>query len=809
MNIDILVETSPGIYESLDLFNDESIVLNFKLKDLSDIGKVFTTYTQEFTIPTGRNEKLLKFIFDSDVYRLKNNYINTKIYINSKLFKVGKLKVNEIKKKYNNNSSISVTFFTVSATLKDVIGEKKISELGFNYNFSWSPRNFYFGMTSPVTPEVYVPLISNKRVLTYGTGTNDIKWVNSSTNIPKAIDYSELRPAIQFSYVMDSIINYFNLNIEAPIFNRSEYQNLFIHLTKKNIKTENILLPIQTSFGSYIDYNTVVGGSGSSLLKGWDISANTVTSVFTISRTSTNDQNGGFDIVITASPLVDIGEDLSATVEYIDLRPSSPTFNTTFYKVNTTINNGKITSVLPLSREKYNTITPTNPLIFKVLVTFNTITSITNIDYLINIGEPGESWRYKKESFGSFYNSNRVVNLFGLIPEIKVIDFFDSFFKMFNIRVLEDKTTDKLYFLTPQDFVGSVKDYTKYVDIESSTIKVQKSFKNYVFSHADSKYKSNIDLKNVLANNEDSKAFGQLLYVNGDDYTDGEYKVETKFSIVPQVSIFGTNVQTQYGFDSTDPVDDSVYGPVTTGGKYTPNYDEFTLLYKNNYVPLKDINFNNISFGFRDNVITPETLRLTGYVKTSLVDIDTQTGYTNSLTFKDEVNLLPEFFIMDKHNLFINNYKDTIKLITSPNSFIYEFNAILPENVIKEFDMRDDIIIGERKYKIEEANIDLFNGKTKLKLINIPISNTTNNQNTPTTQSMWTISSYVSPNLNFIRNYGSDTSLTVQTSIDGGNNWNNSTGGTSSPRNVGALASGTLIRIQSTSDSTISNTITV
>jgi hypothetical protein len=75
------------------------------------------------------------------------------------------------------------------------------------------------------------------------------------------------------------------------------------------------------------------------------------------------------------------------------------------------------------------------------------------------------------------------------------------------------------------------------------------------------------------------------------------------------------------------------------------------------------------------------------------------------------------------------------------------------------------------------------------------------------TGSMWTINSYNNPNLYFTRNYGTDTSVTVQTSTNSGASWINSTSGVVSPRDIGSLAAGTWIRMESTSDLSHSNVV--
>lgn len=713
--VEIYIETGAGIYEKLDMFGDESINIKYKLKDTSDIGKIFSTYSQTFSIPASqKNSLLIKYFFNPEVVRVNNRFINAKIYVNKQLFKFGKISLNLAKLKMGLKSSYSLNFFTGAGTLKDIVGNTKLSELNVDpYNFNWTSDNFYFGLTDPIGEDVIVPLISNKRVWSYNDASpTDIKWVNSSTVLPKAIDYTELRPAMRFGKVMENIIEHFNLDIEAPLFSRTEYTKLFIHLTKDKIESTNTQVTVNNAFESYTDIGTPTP-------KHWDISVDTTTDVFTITRTVDSSQEGYFYMNMTPTAVLKSDNELSAEVEYIDLRPTSLTFNQVIFK-ETVLPSAKLGifgSLIHLKTSSFGGITVANPLIFKINIKWNNIVSYTDgIFTLLIFNTFGADHYYYKRSTLNLGNPNSVVNLHKMIPDMKVIDFLSSFFKLFNIRVREDNTSAKLYFEAPIDFVGVEKDFTPYTDIQEATIVPQDIFKVYKFTHAESKYKSNIDYANALYSNVNSKAFGQLLYNSPNDYTKGEYTVETKFSLVPPVIIEDTRVQTQYGFNGDKPVDDSVYGTVASGGgKFNPNFNELTLFYYNGMTALEDVNLNNISFGFRDSTITRQ---VTSYPKVGIADTDNISTYTNSLGFKDEVNLLPVQFVCSEHNLYINNYSDLVIALNTPNVFLFTFTCFLPSKEINEFDLRNDLIIGEYKFNIEEADINIVTGKATLVLSN-------------------------------------------------------------------------------------------
>jgi hypothetical protein len=54
--------------QRVDLFNDENISVNSSIQNVKDISKIFTDYSQTFTIPASKtNNKLFKHYDDSSV----------------------------------------------------------------------------------------------------------------------------------------------------------------------------------------------------------------------------------------------------------------------------------------------------------------------------------------------------------------------------------------------------------------------------------------------------------------------------------------------------------------------------------------------------------------------------------------------------------------------------------------------------------------------------------------------------------------------------------------------------------------------
>jgi hypothetical protein len=57
-----------GDYLQLELFNDEQIVVNSSVQNISDISKVFTDFSQSFTVPASAiNNAIFKHFYQSDI----------------------------------------------------------------------------------------------------------------------------------------------------------------------------------------------------------------------------------------------------------------------------------------------------------------------------------------------------------------------------------------------------------------------------------------------------------------------------------------------------------------------------------------------------------------------------------------------------------------------------------------------------------------------------------------------------------------------------------------------------------------------
>ena len=63
--LQLYIEDNEGNYPLVDLFDDETVSLTSTIKDVKDIGKVFTDYSQTFTVPASdTNNKIFRHYYN-------------------------------------------------------------------------------------------------------------------------------------------------------------------------------------------------------------------------------------------------------------------------------------------------------------------------------------------------------------------------------------------------------------------------------------------------------------------------------------------------------------------------------------------------------------------------------------------------------------------------------------------------------------------------------------------------------------------------------------------------------------------------
>jgi hypothetical protein len=675
-------------YSKLDLIKDESIPMRYTFKDTQDITKVFSPYSLNFTFDaTPNNLSSLGFFGNTDVIKSSDlRKVRAKVYVNSILNQTGLLKLEKIVYKMGKPSVITASFATNLTNLKDKIGDDTIDGLG-SLVIDWNPataKNLLSSIQSNniegIPIKYFVPLASTNRVIQYnadGSGLDNVFFnpANSPTS-NKVLKANELRPAISFSTIVELIKLKYGLQIVAPLENITEYKDAYIWCMGQNFgsKTQSKFIILQnattSNAGFIIDFKSATDSvkvklNGALLL-------NKILQQITFEGIN----------YLTASNsectvrIFRVGEDFPIKTETFTLTQSSETINvfleTVFFDANNEIE-------YFINLEFTNSISWSNAILKTRLVRtiFLALELTQNINNFLQMG-------------GS------KIDLIKSLPEVKVIDFLTSFLKAFNIAILDvNPDDDSLFFYTPQDILANKKEVTYVADISDVEKSTQDDFNYYIFKHAESNFKSNVDYKIGAGQDYGQASFPEIKPPNAK-----EFQIETNFTIIPPVTIPGTNATTVYGFEGGQPE------ILATGeARYTPNFGELVLFYSHGNKPL------NALFGVQSSL---QSGALATQSISSYIQVLPYTTDNKSFSF----SVLVQNNVAYRDNLFSRYYAEIIKRYIDQNVMKQEFTLYLNANEVRDFRLENDIIIGENKFTIVDSTIDITNGKTKLTLLN-------------------------------------------------------------------------------------------
>jgi hypothetical protein len=168
------------IAKRIELFNDEKISITSSIQNVNDISKVFTDYSQSFTIPASdTNNQIFKHWYENSLdngYDVRLRYSGY-IEIDTQVFRTGKWQLESASVKNNRVEDYKITFYGNLLSLTDKFKDDKLKDLetlnDYSFEYSGNEVGFRIQYSSPF--DVLMPLISSARPWQYGGGgANDI-----------------------------------------------------------------------------------------------------------------------------------------------------------------------------------------------------------------------------------------------------------------------------------------------------------------------------------------------------------------------------------------------------------------------------------------------------------------------------------------------------------------------------------------------------------------------------------------------------------------------------------------------------------
>ena len=659
--------------KKLDLFKDEEIVVNSTIQNFQDLSKVFTDFSQTFTVPTSKtNNAIFSHFYNNDVdgtFRA-NTRIEARLEINNVLFRKGKIQLEGSTLKENQSDSYKVTFYGDVVTLKDLFGEDKLRDLDYvGLNSVYNGAEVETSLKSTTSLDVMYPLISSSRVWTYGDATStDISVAGN------AINYNELFPALRDKKILQLIEAKYNVSFNGNFLSNPKLLNSYTWW-KNRETTSTISEPLDLEFNAG-------GGTCNAALPTDTVGVNNIrTQYIDLSTLSTPvDWSSWYTNLDRHIVRFNIFNTTTSATWYIDIYKDGNFLNTV-----TGVNNG-VHPVLVID----NTVGLDNTYTFKMrsagALTFDfTIAYIFEAKYKRTNNQLG-TVQYSC----NHTTSTNVISIYkdfsSTAPDQKISDWFSGLLKQFNLTCypLESSLTYQIETLEDWYRFGGVHNITEFVDVKD--IKVDRA---KLYNEINFKWESSKSFLNDAYAEFHNQNYGELSELFP-DYDGGKYEVKLPFENLLFQKFTGVNVQVAYC--------------LTKAPDYKPYIPKPVKLYLGN-------NQTGISYYLNNGTSNVEI--------TNSMMFGAETEYNNgdySINFGEELSTM-SLEVLDK-SLYNTYYKPYLLNLFNPKTRITTIECILPLGLLTKLSLDDAIIIRDKKYRINDMSTNLTNGKVKLVLIN-------------------------------------------------------------------------------------------
>jgi hypothetical protein len=658
--------------QELDVFQDEDITINLSVQNIQDISKVFTDFTQGFSVPASpRNNAIFENYYRTDIvggadYRLR---ADGRIEINGLVFRYGSIELEGVQMRKNAPYAYDITFYGLLVNLTDIFGDDYLYDLEplASYNHTYDQATIYSGLTSNALfgGEIIYPLITPQDVWYYDNTNNDHGPNNIAfhgINEDHGLQYYDLKPAIMLNSILNAIgIKYgigFNLsNIEA--FDKLYmwchrnagymYKDLPNSMPWVKVLAPDNYATVSPDWWNYSNSEFVPLND-----EYYRVQINVDPGVYTADYTIGVFVNGAL-----------VGQSISNGVSFIDIENILMFSGDTLY-----------VAIKPSTNES---------------VTFQ----VTRLRVVLQ-NVPAVYFADAKNN--ATQSISGVVDIPSLMPEQKITDFLSSLCKMFNLVIIPTSST--VFNLLPLGIwyaSGDDIDLSQYFDITESQVEKPQLYKQINFKYNDTGAIAGEQYR--LTNNV---GYGDLRSNFVFD-TDEELAVEPQFD------------QMLFGY-----IDDLGNGTTNILAGYAVTRELETYLGKPFLFFAPETYFIGdypIAFIDRSNTITGHNsveMDTIWYCNTSSSPTNGATTY--SINYGADID---PYILQSVNNSLYNVYwRDYITDLYNPNRRLLRVPAILPLGKILNFDLKNKLIWNGQRWLVNNVSINLTTGRAEFELLN-------------------------------------------------------------------------------------------
>jgi hypothetical protein len=660
--------------QELDVFQDEDITINLSVQNIQDISKVFTDFTQGFSVPASpRNNAIFEHYYRTDIvggadYRLR---VDGRIEINGLVFRYGSIELEGVQMRKNAPYAYDITFYGLLVNLTDIFGEDYLYDLeGLSaYNLDYTPEVVHGALGSLFYYPVAFPLITAKDVWFYESDNSQTDPNNlyyHSNNQYHGLQYYDVKPAITINAIVEEIEAKYGITLNVTGIEDYEklymwchrnagymYKDLPTSMPWTKVLAPDPLIPITPDWWDYSTstFTNLESGLFVTTLYDFYISINV--------GAYTNDYN----LAIFVNGVLRAQKTLNGTTA------------TTFEDIVMYSGNTAYFAIQPSTNEA---------------VTFAAAIDIQNAT--TSVVRASANNLSTQSIFGT-------IDIPSLMPEQKITDFLASLCKMFNLVIIP--TSDTEFDLLPLDDWygdGTDVDLSQYFDITESQVERPQLYKQINFKYNET----------GAITGEEYRLTNDVGY--GDLRSNFVFDTDEELAVEPQFD--------QMLFTRLTDQDGGALTNILAGYAVTRELETYLgqpfIFYINGQVSIVS---NPI--GFRDDTLTITPFRCVGMTQVNYANAANQSfnaASTYSLNYGADID---PYLLQSVNNSLYNTYwSDYITDLYSPNRRLVRVPAILPLGKILNFDLKNKLIWNGQRWLVNNVTINLTTGRAEFELLN-------------------------------------------------------------------------------------------
>ena len=778
----LYIKDADNVFQQVDLFEDETISVTSKIQDIRDISKVFTDFSQSFTLPASKkNNKIFKHFYNyfiSEGAFDARKKVDAVLEINYIPFRRGKIFLNGVKMKNNKAYAYNVTFFGNTVTLTDLFGDDELSQLdlsAYDHDYSISDvktgltTGFSTGGTPSTNGDIIYPAISaitrwyySSASLTSSSTQGNLRYLSNASHQDIGMYFTDLKPAIKVKNIISAIETKYGIDfVDSDFISTTPMDNLYMWLSRTK---------------------GIVGGAEGAeekvkVLEDWvHVSGDTIVSI------STNGQEVRIDNISGNADRVTVDLEITPSSGFTSVQ-----YDTEIYR-NGLLVASKNNNVGFSSTDFDDDASNMSGAVFKFIVKTDGASFNFTPELFVGVDD-GEGFIEEENlDCGGVLSVQSTIIISEEIPKMKVIDFISGILKAFNLTIYyvddeNDSDYGKIRMLPLDDFYDDnpkIFDITKYVDSSEHDVESTIPFSEIEFEYQEPKtllMKQHKESFNHIFGDEEFRPVG---------VDRGKpYKVKLPFEHLKLERLFDENndniTEIQWGYSAGDN-----FKPDANASPHpTANYDSvltkpilfYGIRQSTGSTPInwttgssheslstywRPSNTNEVSYSELDPRYTGTNGTSTAFrVSSTYLGADARVGDfmlnttdnvlttvtsivdSNTVAIADDVFDLgdgfktyrkPEYTLNfdneidewsltdyngDTNSLFKNFYQTYIEDAFNAKKRIFKLTAHLPNSVLLNYSLNDRFQIGDKVFTINSIDTNLKTGESKLELLNV------------------------------------------------------------------------------------------